>query len=341
MLTERQLEVVLSVVYEYIKNGESVGSRTLSRRYLTGHSSATIRNEMSDLEEMGFLKQTHTSSGRVPTTQGYRLYVDSVLQRLNAGKHPTDWTKNLCENRKGIEGALTSASEMLSRISNYVGVAALSSLDMVKFQRVDFVRMSERVVLMLVVLQGGLVHQKVIGLPWDMSQDYLDDLSRRVNMFAGHLWPDVKNAIQDYIKQELSDYSAACESALKALEGVVISPTIKIFTGSMSHMLSLPDFQDLSRIQALYSFLEQEESMSELVNQCSKDGINILIGEENDSPEMKKSSLVAATKMSVNGQRAMIGVIGPERMDYESAIATIGKVLQILDSEPDAEGELK
>ncbi|MDO5563225.1 MAG: heat-inducible transcriptional repressor HrcA [Synergistaceae bacterium] len=340
MLTERQLEVVLSVVYEYIKNGESVGSRTVSRRYLTGHSSATIRNEMSDLEEMGFLKQTHTSSGRVPTTQGYRLYVDSVLQRVSAGRHPTDWTKNLYESRKGIEGALASASEMLSRISDYVGVAALSSLDVVKFQKVDFVRMGERVVLMLVVLQGGLVHQKVITLPWDMSQDHLDDLSRRVNMFAGHLWPDVKKSIQEYIKQELSDYSAACEDALRALEGVIVSPTMKVFTGSMSHMLSLPDFQDLSRIKALYSFLEQEESMADLVSKCSKDGINILIGDENESPGMKKSSLVAASKMS-NGQRAMIGVIGPERMDYENAIATIGKVLQILDSEPDAEGELK
>ena len=170
LLTERQLEVVLSVVYEYIRSGESVGSRTVSKRYLTGHSSATIRNEMSDLEEMGFLKQTHTSSGRIPTTLGYRLYVDSVLQRVDSSRHNKEWIKSLGEHQRGLEGALESASDILSRVSNYVGVAAVTPLDKVRFQRVDFVRLGEKNVLLLVVLQGGLVHQKVISLPWDMTQ---------------------------------------------------------------------------------------------------------------------------------------------------------------------------
>ena len=102
MVTERQLEVVLSVVYEYIKSGETVGSRTVSRRYLTGRSSATIRNEMSDLEDMGFLKQTHASSGRIPTTQGYRLYVDSVLQRVNSAGPSVKLLKKMMEHRQGL-----------------------------------------------------------------------------------------------------------------------------------------------------------------------------------------------------------------------------------------------
>lgn len=253
MLTERQLEVVLSVVYEYIKNGESVGSRTVSRRYLTSHSSATIRNEMSDLEEMGFLRQTHTSSGRVPTTLGYRLYVDSVLQRIDSHKHGHRWLKNLSDHKKGIEGALASATEMLSQLSNYVGVAALSPLDTVKFQRVDFVRMGGHNVLLLVVLQGGLVHQKVLNMPWDISQGSLDELARRINYFAGYTWTDIKESLQDYIRQELTEYREACEGALRELEGMVVTPSMKVFTGSMSQMLALPDFQDLGRIQALYS----------------------------------------------------------------------------------------
>lgn len=336
LLTERQLEVVLSVVYEYIRSGESVGSRTVSRRYLTGHSSATIRNEMSDLEEMGLLKQTHTSSGRVPTTQGYRIYVDSVLQRVDSGKHGKEWMKNLGEHHKGIEGALESASDILSRVSEYVGVAALTPLDTVKFQRVDFVRMGEKNVLLLVVLQGGLIHQKMINIPWDMSQDYLDDLSRRINLFAGSAWTQIKSSLQSYIMQELRDYQQACTNALKELEGIMLAPSMKVFTGSMSHMLNLPDFQDLGRIQTLYSFLEQEEGMADLVNSCSKEGISVLIGEENESPAMKKSALVAAATIS-NGQRAMIGVIGPDRMDYEKAIATIDRVLMTLGLESDGE----
>ena len=336
MLTERQLEVVLSVVYEYIRSGESVGSRTVSRRYLTGHSSATIRNEMSDLEEMGFLKQTHTSSGRVPTTQGYRLYVDSVLQRLDSKSHFEKWTKSLGEHQGGIDGALESASGILSKVSDYVGVAAVTPLDIVKFQRVDFVRMGEQSVLLLVVLQGGLVHQKMIALPWNISQDYLDELAHRLNFFAGCPWSEIKNSVGDYIADELRDYRDSCEKAIKELEKIMLSPSMKVFTGSMSHMLKLPDFQDLGRIQALYSFLEQEESMADLVNSCSKDGMNILIGEENDSPAMKRSSLVAAS-MVADGQRAVIGVIGPERMNYEKVIDAIDRVLQGLDPESERE----
>lgn len=336
MLTERQLEIVLSVVYEYIKNGESVGSRTVSRRYLTGHSSATIRNEMSDLEEMGFLRQTHTSSGRIPTTLGYRLYVDSVLQRLDSHRHGKEWLRKLTEHKKGIEGALESATEMLSQVSSYVGVAALSPLDTVRFQRVDFVRMGEHNVLLLVVLQGGLVHQKVLNMPWDISQESLDDLARRINLFAGQAWTDIKKSLHSYITRELMEYREACEGALKELEGIMVMPSMKVFTGSMSQMLALPDFQDLGRIQALYSFLEQEDGMASLINSCSRDGLNVRIGEENDSPAMKKASLVAASTVS-NGQRATIGVIGPERMDYEKVIAAIDRVLQALELESDGE----
>lgn len=338
MLTERQLDVVLSVVYEYIKSGESVGSRTVSRRYLTGSSSATIRNEMSDLEEMGFLRQTHTSSGRIPTTRGYRLYVDSMLRRIDSGQHSSNWIKKLYEHQKGIEGALESASEILSRMSNYVGIAAFAPIEMMRFQKVDFVRIGDKIVLLLVILQGGLVHQNVINVPWDLSQDYLDELSRKINLFAGRPWSKVKKSLKSYIEQELVEYRSACESALKELEGIIIEPTMKIFTGSMSHMLNLPDFQDLSRIQALYSFLEQEGSMANLVSSCLKKGINIVIGEENVSPAMQKLSIVA-TSIETNGQRAIVGVIGPERMDYERAVTTIDRVLHILDPKSEKEGD--
>ena len=154
MITERQLEVVLSVVYEYIKSGETVGSRTVSRRYLTGRSSATIRNEMSDLEDMGFLTQTHASSGRIPTTQGYRLYADSVLQRMSSAE-PSVRLQKMMEQRQGLGKMLEMASDMLSRVSDYVGIAAITPLDTVRFQHVSFVRLGERRILLLIVLQGG------------------------------------------------------------------------------------------------------------------------------------------------------------------------------------------
>lgn len=337
MLTDRQLRIVLAVVYEYIQHGESVGSRTISKRYLTGHSSATIRNEMSDLEEMGYLRHTHTSSGRTPTTQGFRVYVDQVLQRLEPKNIGKDWLFTLRDQRSGLEGALESATEMLSHLSSYIGVAAITPLDSVKFQHVDFVRVGDRNVLMLVVLQGGLVHHKIISIPSDMSQDYLDDLARKINFFSGYPWTELKSSLQEYILHELRAYSKACSNALKELEEIIVTPTVKVFTGSMSHIFSLPDFQDLGRIQTLVSFLEQEKGIAELLKNYSFDGgINVVIGEENESPAMKKSSLVTASDMT-GDQRAVIGVIGPERMDYERVIMALNDVLRII--EPDSEEE--
>lgn len=333
MLTERQLRIVLSVVYEYIKYGESVGSRTISKRYLTEHSSATIRNEMSDLEEMGFLKHTHTSSGRIPTSQGFRIYVDQVLKRLDAQNIGKDWFSTLRDQRRGLESALESATEMLSHLSNYIGVAAITPLDSIKFQHVDFVRVGDNKVLMLVVLQGGIVHHKIISIPADMSQEYLDDLARRINFFSGRAWTELRSSLQEYILRELSEYRSACAGALGELEGMIITPTVKVFTGSMSHIFSLPDFQDLGRIQTLVSFLEQENGMADLLkNYSAGGGLNVVIGEENESPSMKASSLVTASDTN-SGQSAVIGVIGPERMDYERVITVLNDVLRMMEPE--------
>ena len=324
MITERQLEVVLSVVYEYIKSGETVGSRTVSRRYLTGRSSATIRNEMSDLEDMGFLKQTHASSGRIPTTQGYRLYVDSVLQRVNNAGPSVKLLKKMMEHRQGLGRVLESASEMLSRVSDYVGIAAITPLDTVCFH--------------LVVLQGGLVHQKFIDMPVDMPQEELDELASKLNRFSGCAWSDIKSSLKAKLTEEISSYRDACSQALLEIDALLGVQKTKIFTGSVSQIMKLQDFQDLGRIQALCSFIEEESNMTALVNRCSMNEINVMIGDENVLPGMKNSALVAATG-EAGGQKAVVGVIGPERMDYEKVISAIDGVLRKLDSESGERGD--
>lgn len=338
MITERQLEVVLSVVYEYIKSGETVGSRTVSRRYLTGRSSATIRNEMSDLEDMGFLTQTHASSGRIPTTQGYRLYVDSVLQRISSAGPSVRLLQKMMEHRQGLGKMLELASEMLSRVSDYVGIAAITPLDTVRFQHVSFVRLDERRVLLLIVLQGGLVHQKFIDMTTDMPQDELDKLAASLNRYSGRPWSEIKASLKSSLTAELNSCREACSRALAAIDGMLCAPKTRIFTGSLSGIMKLQDFQDLGKIQALCSFIEEESSMTALVNRCSMNEMNVMIGRENGVPGMESSALVAATG-EAGGQKAVVGVIGPERMDYEKAISAIDGVLRELDSDQSERGE--
>ncbi|MDO4987739.1 MAG: heat-inducible transcriptional repressor HrcA [Synergistes sp.] len=337
MITERQLEVVLSVVYEYIKSGETVGSRTVSRRYLTGHSSATIRNEMSDLEDMGFLRQTHTSSGRVPTTQGYRLYVDSVLQRVSGTEPSVELLHKVMERREGLDRMLKIASDMLSRTSDYVGIAAITPLDTIRFRHVTFVRLGERRVLLLIVLQGGIVHQKFVDMEYDLAQEDLDSLASAINRFSDHPWSEVKSSLHTLLAEEIEKYHNTCVRALAEIDKILGARKTRVFTGSVSHIMKLQDFQDLGRIHALCSFLEEESNMSALVNRCSLNEMNVMIGEENGLPGMEGSALVAATG-ETGGQKAVVGVIGPKRMDYEKAITSICGVLRELASDNCREG---
>ncbi|MDR3255257.1 MAG: heat-inducible transcriptional repressor HrcA [Synergistaceae bacterium] len=331
MLTERQLEVLLSVVYEFIESGEHVGSRTLSKRYLTDRSAATIRNEMADLEEMGYLMQPHTSSGRVPTTRAYRLFVDSVLQRRRAKEQGSrEWVENLKAHRDGVRGALTSASELLTQLSTYVGVAAVTQLREARLSKIDFIRVDTSNVLLLVVLDGGIVHHKMIGMPYDLSQESLQDLARRINTLEGHEWGEVRLILQNYIAQELGRYAESCRNALDELDRLLAGDHTKIFTGSLVNLFNIPDFHDMGRFRALFSILEQEDGLVDLLRKFgTREGIGVMIGEENDVPEMENCAVVLSSSIS-GGQRTMLGVIGPKRMNYEKVISVLDRVMRDL-----------
>lgn len=331
MLTERQLEVLLSVVYEFIESGENVGSRTVSKRYLTGRSAATIRNEMADLEEMGFLVQPHTSSGRAPTTRAYRVYVDSVLQRRKEVKQAEhSWVEQLRVHRSGIEGALATASKLLGQLSNYVGMAAVTQLRQAHLQKVDFIRVDTSNVLLLVILDGGVIHHKIVPMPCDLSQDSLAELARRINMLSGHEWGEVRHVLQSYILQELGKYADACRRALGELDEILATDHTTLFTGSLGNLFSLPDFQDIGRFRALFSILEQESGLADLLRKCSsEDGIKVIIGEEHGLPELQHCSLVLSSS-SLEGSQTVLGVIGPKRMNYEKVISVLDGVMQNL-----------
>ncbi|MDR3332413.1 MAG: heat-inducible transcriptional repressor HrcA [Synergistaceae bacterium] len=335
MLTERQLEVLLSVVHEFIESGEHVGSRTLSKRYLTGRSAATIRNEMADLEEMGYLMQPHTSAGRVPTTRAYRLFVDTVLQRRSpSDRGAGEWVEHLKAHRNGVEGALTSASELLTQLSSYVGVAAVTQLRQARLSKIDFIRVDTSHVLLLVILEGGIVHHRIVEMPYDLPQDSLEDLARRINTLAGHEWGEVRILLQNYIMQELGLYADSCRRALGELDRILAGEHTTLFTGSLSNLFNVPDFQDIARFQALFSILEQENELVELLGRHVRfDGIGVIIGEEHDVPELENCSVVFSSSSS-EGQRTVLGVIGPKRMNYERIISVLDRVFQDMSEFP-------
>ncbi len=332
MLTERQLEVVFSVVYEYIQTGEPAGSRTISKKYLPGSSPATIRNEMADLEEMGFFYQPHTSAGRLPTSRAYRLYVDSVIQRRRPAPAETEqWSKEIREQKQGVDSILTYVSQLLSKATNCIGVAALSALEEIELQKVSFIRLGGTTVMVLIVLEGGLVHHANIQLPCELSQEILDELGRKISTVAcSHSWGEVRDALFNYVFDGLERVWDTCRDALAQIDSILNRKSSKLFIGGAQHILNLPDFQDIGKFQTVLSVLEQEQALADMVDRYSIDqGISVTIGDE-ISEEMKDCSLVLLPSQSC-GMRTILGLIGPLRMDYEKSISILESIAEDLD----------
>ncbi|MBO8153453.1 heat-inducible transcriptional repressor HrcA [Thermovirga sp.] len=339
MLTERQLEIVLAVVYEYIKTGEPVGSRTIAKRYLRGRSAATIRNEMADLEEMDFLYQPHTSAGRLPTPKAFRVYVDAILRRQRSpGDEYQYWVRELKKKRDDLESALRYATKLLGDLTNCIGVAAVGPAEEAVLQKVEFVKVAERTALLIVILKGGLLHHKTMQLPQDMDQQTLDELSQRITVVAsGKSWRKVRDALLKYVMQGLQSYAENCKAALNEVDILLLKDSYHLFTGGKHNILSLPDFADLSRLQVVMALLEEESSIAELVQKFSPDkGLSVMIGKEDPAFPIEDCSVIMASNIA-DGKKTVLGLIGPVRMDYERSISVLEAVLDSISTDVEEE----
>jgi heat-inducible transcriptional repressor len=262
-----------------------------------------------------------------------------VLQRIPQDKRGGGWIDHLKEHREGIRGALTRASELLSKLSSYVGMAAVTQLKQARLSKIDFIRVDSSHFLLLVILEGGVIHHRMINMPYDLSQDSLEDLARRINTLAGYQWSEVREILRSYIAREVGRYADSCRRALMELDDILAGESTTVYTGSLANLFDIPDFQDIGRFRALFSVLEQEGELAKLLGQYSKkDGIGVIIGDENTAPELENCSVVLSSS-STEGTRTILGVIGPKRMNYERVISVLDRVLRDVIEISEANGE--
>jgi heat-inducible transcriptional repressor len=338
MLTERQLGIVLAVVYEYIRTGEPAGSRTITKKYIRGLSPATIRNEMSDLEEMGYFYQPHTSSGRLPTAKAYRVYVDSVTSRERMRPRETgEWQKEIESRRSGIEDLLSYVTHMLARLTSYVGVAAVPGLDDAQIQHIDLMPLGGANILALIVLRGGLVHHSQFSLSCETDPTLIEELARRINTVAsGRTWAEVRSVLYDFVLNGLEDVEEACRMAITELDRFLTVQNYRFFSSGAQHILNLPHFQTLGRLQAVLSLLEQERPLSTMIERCRQSAsLRVSIGEENGSEGVEglEDSAMILIPAKMRQQKAVLGLIGPLRMDYERSINILEAMVDALGRE--------
>jgi heat-inducible transcriptional repressor len=329
-LSERSRRILAALVGEYVETGQPVASATIVKQGGLGLSSATVRNVLSSLEEQGYLYQPHTSAGRVPTDLGYRCYVDMLLELRRPGRAPAVEAQLLHAGNAGLmDEALSTVSHVLSEASHHIGFAVPPQCDEVAFQRIDFVPLTDSKVLVVVVMSGGQVSNKVVDIGEHLAMPDLHQAANYLNeQFAGLPLSEVRAAVLARMAEERTLYDALLSRALRLAESTftgLAEPRILFIEGAAS---LIEDTQEGGRISlgTLRTLLRMIEEKHRLVRRLTEymegPGLTVIIGTEHSAPDLREVSLVATTYTD-GDRRGTVGVIGPTRMKYSRAISIV------------------
>jgi heat-inducible transcriptional repressor len=325
VLTDRQLLIFQVIVDDFILSAQPVGSRSLSKKDKITFSSATIRNEMSDLEELGFIEKTHTSSGRIPSEKGYRYYVDHLLspQKLNqqdVHKLNSVFAERIFE----LEKIVQKSAKILSELTNYTSIVLGPAVKDNKLKKIQIIPLNNQTAIAIIVTDSGHVENRMFHLPETMDSG---DLEKLVNILNDRLAGAPIESLNDKIykevaillRQHISNYDYILHSIADTLK---VPAHEKLFFSGKSNMLTQPEFHDIEKIKSLMDMIEHEESIYELIRK-NKSGINIKIGKENNNSAMDNCSLITATYSVGTEQLGTIAILGPTRMEYSRVISLL------------------
>jgi len=323
----RKQQVLLAIILDYISSAEPVGSRTIARKYDLGVSPATIRNEMSDLEEQGFIKQPHTSAGRVPSQKGYRYYVDFLMKRKTLTSKEENIIRREYEKKVGDIGQMVNCTcALLSQMTNFAAMIMTPSLDMSSFRHIQLVLMGEGQVMVIVVTNTGTVKHHIIEAPDGMTQVDLDTISGVFNAKLQGLTMDkIKITLVKEIYFELSKHKNILDLAMHLIQdGLSKDKEERIYLGGVFNILSQPEFHNIEKVKTLLSLLEQEQLLRSLMGEnAGGDGVTVRIGNELNRDEIKDCSVVMGTYHIDGKPVGTVGVLGPTRMDYAWVVSVV------------------
>ena len=342
-LDERKLKILQAIIRNYLETGEPVGSRTISKYTDLNLSSATIRNEMADLEELGYIVQPHTSAGRIPSDKGYRLYVDQMLaEKEEKLDHATQEVKEmhqmLLEKEDKMESILKQMAKMLAVNTNY---ATLVTAPQVRGNKIKFLQLSRVDVgqlLATIVVEGNVIKNNMIHVEESLDDETLLKLNILLNTNLNGLpIEDINLAMITKLKQQAGIYDGIIAEVMDAVAAVIReNDDIEIYTSGANNIFKYPELSDNQRASELINTLEEKQMLTGLVQDSMADenntGIQVYIGNETPVQTMKDCSVVTATYELEEGVKGTIGIIGPRRMDYDKVISTLTTLKSQLDT---------
>lgn len=334
-LSERKLVILKAIIQNYLETGEPVGSRTLSKYTDLNVSAATIRNEMSDLEEMGYIIQPHTSAGRVPSDKGYRLYVDMLMDEKE--QELTDMREELLQKSEKTDQILKQAAKVLANSTNYATMISspINNRNTLKF--IQLSQVDETQLVAVIVMGGNVIKNKIIDVEEELGNETLLKLNMLLNTSLNGMSIDQINlGLIAALKEQAGIHRKVISDVLDAVAEIIhIEDDMEIYTSGATNIFKYPELSDSKSAQEILGAFEEKQQLAELVTQTlSSDentGIQVYIGDEVPVRTMKDCSVVTATYELGDGMRGTIGIIGPKRMDYENVVDSLKKLKVQLD----------
>ena len=322
-LDERKTKILQAIIKNYLETGEPVGSRTISKYTDLNLSSATIRNEMADLEELGFIVQPHTSAGRIPSDKGYRFYVDAMM--LEHEKEVEQLKDVLLEKEEKLDHMLKQAAKLMAVNTNYATMvtAPRSSKNVLKFLQLS--RMDASHILAVIVIEGNVIKNTVIDVAESLNDETMLKLNILLNTHLNGLSVEEINlGLITALKQQAGMYGPIIEEVIDAVaETIKEDEDLEIYTSGANNIFKYPELSDNQKASDLINAFEEKQLLTQLIDDTDSEGrneIKVYIGEESPIQTMKDCSIVTANYEFGDGMRGMIGIIGPKRMDYDKVV---------------------
>ena len=339
MLNERERQVLQAIIEEYVNTAEPVSSGTIVENYNLGYSSATIRNEMAELEKQGYLEKPHTSSGRIPSAKGYRFYVDELLNDEKISLDEIQYIKSRLETKVNeIEELTKIATDTLSEITHYTTVAIGPDANNNIISDVKFISLGNRILMAVILTENGAIKETIIKYDEDLSESQVDNLNYLFkNKLKGKPLTKIDKPMEEYILASMEDQIDVIKPIIKQMNRT-LEKSDNMYLEGANNVFDFPEFNRIDRARNFLSILDAKEQVMEILNSGLAQDINIYIGEENEKDELKDLSIVTFKHTVGNKDLGTIGIIGPKRMDYSKVISVMKYISKKLNEKFDDDG---
>ncbi|MDR2899764.1 MAG: heat-inducible transcriptional repressor HrcA [Clostridiales bacterium] len=329
MLNERKIKILEAIINDYIAEAMPIGSRTIAKKYDLGISSATIRNEMSDLEDMGYIVQPHASAGRVPSDKGYRLYVDRLMHHRALTPEETDYLRSVIINNIGhVDYLMRETAKAISVLTNYTTIASEPEYERTKIKHIQLMPMDEKSIVLVIITDNKAVRNHVINMAKAPDYETLTKVSNILNeTLSGKVAGDIAEfSSRGQVSKEETEIIDTVINTVKAISNQENSA--KIYTSGVNNILEYPEFSDINKARSLFKTFEEKEVLITLLGNNDNEKVEVVIGSENQLEQMKDCSIIKASYSYGKKSLGSIGIIGPTRMDYTQVVSVLYGIIK-------------